>query len=374
LFFVDFILEDGMNIQNIYLFVGSELKQLPMYNNGMVAVDHYPYLKDLTNTTTNKYTIVLDVGVNDFCYLVSAQLEITDQDGKTYTIWMGCVNGGTIDAFYINKNIVNGLYVGYCYETCEPIDYTFAFEDLIGGDNDADYNDLVIQAKYYETVGSLNEVQKIDLVFYARARGALYDHDFKIDIPVVGKSTLNIVRFNSIGIIESEETLSRSGEISVSLFPSTKEILPPNGNRYYYSANTDTTRNSNGFPPCLITSWKTLVSIQIQDPGSNILGQQLIPPYDPYMTVKPTDASPLDYYDLHIYEVTGSGTFMMDGQTFPNGIIVPSNWSWPLEQVLIYDVYPDFPESDWYNNLDSRNGGYYTQEFFGPPCQKDAGN
>ncbi|OUJ74108.1 hypothetical protein [Hymenobacter crusticola] len=40
-------------------------------------------------------------------------------------------------------------------------------------------------------------------------------------------------------------------------------------------------------------------------------------------------------YDLYVYEVSGLGstnTYLYNGEVYPNGILIPLDWRWPLEQ------------------------------------------
>ncbi len=368
--YMDFAVQEGWKISNIFLFVGTELNQLPTYNNGNAAFDNYPYTVALSEKDLNNYTIILETGNDEVCYLISAKVVISGANEQRI-LQAGCTTkSSNTDAFYINRNVVNGLYLGYCFNDCDPIDFTFAFEDLKGDTNDADYNDIVLQAKYSNEVENENDLKSINMAFYATARGAVYDHEFKIRIPVNGKSTVAIWKINQYGNLEDSKTLQFDGVIDLSVFASTKQVLPANDTRGIGFSNSDPTKDANGFPPCFASSWKTLVKVDIQEPQNNKLGVDLVAPFDPYIRVTPTTEPKEPAYDLHIYEITQTNTFVFNSLTYPNGIIVPSDWNWPMEGIPINNVYPDFPNGEWYLNRDPNGGTVIDESLFGPPCQK----
>jgi LruC domain-containing protein len=370
-FYIDFNLGAGLKIKTIYLFIGLQEKQIPRFNNGMAAVENYPYIKTFDQATLDKFTYKINLGDDEQCWFVSAKVE-AEQAGSTnpVSLWMGCTSGSnSVDAFYIGKNIANGLFVGFCQKSCTPIDYTFAFEDLASNSNDMDYNDLVIQARYIETKQANDELTNISMTFFAKARGASYDHEFSIAVPVKGSSTTRISRYNAIGQLLSQENLSRNGVVNCVIFPSTKQALPPNGFAEVDASNADTTRDASGFPPCLVRSWKTVINITINNPAANVSGTDLTKPYDPYVIVKPT-TNPTSFYTLRIYEISQDPADLFEGTggMYPSGLIVPSDWAWPLERKPIKSIYPDFPNPDWFDNKAPDATGYFVETLFGPPC------
>jgi hypothetical protein len=84
-------------------------------------------------------------------------------------------------------------------------------------------------------------------------------------------------------------------------------------------------------------------------------------PYEPLITVYTSgtvaDATP-PVYDLYVKEITAlprMDTFVYpaDGKTYPNGIVIPADWRWPLEMQLISGPYPTSVSTyfapGWYN-------------------------
>ena len=101
------------------------------------------------------------------------------------TAWGGLCNGNVSPVSLATAEQFDGANWGTFFSfnksTCGPaIDFTYAWEDRNDGANDADYNDLVIQAKVVKSLTQL------DLTFIARARGAGYDHKFRFKIKKAG--------------------------------------------------------------------------------------------------------------------------------------------------------------------------------------------
>lgn len=369
--YVEFKLDNGLSFKDLYLVVGNQYKEIPRYNNGRGAVTEFPYQHHFTNTDISTYSFKIEVGDEDKCYVLSANAIVEDQSGNDISVWAGCsAKAENTDAFYINKNIENGLYIGYCYKGCESIDFTFAWEDLTDDDptytNDLDYNDLVIQAEINESYRNADEVEGISMVFWAKARGASYDSKFMVDIPIKGRSDISIKTFSAFGELLSTVQDSEDGTVTLTIYPDTKFALPVNGLGTTSTSNTDTTKDANGMPPCLVTSMKVVVNIDINDPTQNIRDVDLTQPYDPYIIVDNGVTSP---YELHIFDITGTNTFHRNGIVYPNGIIVPNDWGWPLEYNRIYSIYPDFPNGEWYTNIAVDAKGYFDVILFGPPCE-----
>ncbi|HSM24758.1 MAG TPA: LruC domain-containing protein [Anaerolineaceae bacterium] len=360
--YVEFTVYDSWTIEAIYFFLGDQFRQIPRSVAGNAMVQEFPYKYDLKESKEKTHTLKLEVGKREACYVASAYVEVIDNNNNRRGLWAGCVgNSSSADAFYINQNINNGLYVGYCYSGCDAIDFTFAFEDQKGDGNDMDYNDLVIQAKMSEIYQADNEVKTINMIFYAKARGAGHDHEFKISIPIQGASNVQIKRYNALGEILNTEQFSRNGNLMLNIFNSTKDAMRN-------KSNTDTVRTLEGLPPCLAASWSVDVKIEVANPSANLSGVGLVKPYDPFIVIKQSPSVPVPY-ELHIFEITGTDTFQYNGLTYPNGLIVPDNWGWPLSGVNIRDVYPDFPAPKWHETFAENPGGYFKAELFGPPCE-----
>lgn len=233
------------------------------------------------------------------------------------------------------------VYFEFCPEECTTsIDFTYAWEDLRDMPNDADYNDLVIQS---DVIKSEDELK---ISFLASARGALYDHSFKIRIPMAGITGI-------FGVEDHDRDITDDGtNYIITVFRSTKKVLPDEFiDSKNIFANTDPRDNTCGTAVAEIT-------FTIDDSFHYDADK----PYDPFITVWPSEvAGTGGSYDLNIWELhngddTGS-TWTKGGEEYPNGILIPRDWKWPLELQHITGPYPNFKSitegwnKNWADNL-----------------------
>ena len=144
--------------------------------------------------------------------------------------------------------------------------------------------------------------------------------------------------------IFGEESVSNDGTFYyITVFASTKAELPAEGiSPYPFAANTvgpDDTCTPIGTAELTLTI-----------NGAFIF--DLSKPYEPFITVYPSGtAGEGSNYDLYIWEVSARPglDIWSDGvNDFPNGIIIPRDWEWPLETEIITGPYPDFnPIATW---------------------------
>jgi LruC domain-containing protein len=202
-------------------------------------------------------------------------------------------------------------------ECADPIDFTYAWEDLRNTGNDADYNDLVIKSDVTKRATTM------DITFVAAARGAFYDHAFKFNLPKTGVTS-----------ITGAANVQNNGTFyTVTVFPSTKTALP--------SSSASGFANTVASEICVTPATRT-VTVNI----TSAFPYNATRPYQPFISVYTSGtASGTPDYDLGIYDLaTKTGDTWTDGEgkVFPNGILIPANWKWPLENVQISAVYPTF--------------------------------
>ncbi|WP_084708646.1 LruC domain-containing protein [Hymenobacter norwichensis] len=214
------------------------------------------------------------------------------------------LNGGSF--FQLNKT-----------ECSAPIDFTYAWEDLRNAGNDADYNDLVIKSNVTKRAATM------DITFTASARGAGYDHAFKFNLPKTGVTS----------ITGAADVQDNGTFYTVTVFPSTKTALPTSG--------TSGFANTVASELCVTPATRT-VTVNI----NSTFRYNAARPYEPFISVYISGtASGTPTYDLGIYDLaanTGDTWTDTDGKVYPNGILIPADWKWPLENVRISTVYPTF--------------------------------
>jgi len=217
------------------------------------------------------------------------------------------------------------VYFEFCLDECETtVDFTYAWEDLMkdGADgNDGDYNDLVIKSDVIKTMSELK------ISFYASARGASYDHAFKIKVPQMG-----IV--GGMGGVFGEAAIAEDGDdYIITVFASTKAQLPEESiNPYPFAANT--VRTDTDCEPHATA--EIIISIN----GDFAFDPNM--PYYPFITVHPGTPNA---YDLNIWELdmpNGDTWTDVGGIEYPNGIIISDDWKWPYEKAHVKTAYSGF--------------------------------
>ncbi len=337
------ITEDGIYLEEVHLDIFSSLEQFKAakkVSNGGAIPGKFEYKMSWSaDEMITSHTVRIPKDYVDYiggdCLFVASHAALSNGE----TAW-----GGLCDIS--DNNITNlddakqfpganwSVYFEFCAEECtESIDFTYAWEDLQNIGNDADYNDLVIQS---DIIKSNNEVK---ITFLATARGAAFDHRFKFKIPKTGIT----------GIFGAFNVVDDGTHYIVTVFQSTKVELPGEGiSPHPYAANTvpgDVTCAPNGTAEIVLTI------------DSNFSFNPNFP-YEPFINVTPFAPFGTNPYDLYIYEVSGRDTWIDgSGDEYPNGILISSDWKWPLEAVYIGLAYPDFKSltdgwnPNWSNNL-----------------------
>lgn len=336
------IFEDGIYIEEIHLDVFASLeafKAAKKVSNGGAIPGKFAYKMswDAADMVTTHTVKIPGEYLPGDCFYIAAHAALSNGE----TAW-----GGICNEMEDGKvTLVNALqfpgnnwsvYFEFCKDECEsPIDFTYAWEDLRNSNNDADYNDLVVKSSVTKSADQL----KIDL--FAVARGASYDHEFKIKVPMQGV----------LGIVGDQGVDDDGTHYYITVFPSTKTVLPGGyaGNPGDFAANTRAADTD-----CDPTASATII---LSIDGDFVYDETT--PYEPFITVWPSGTvGNGNNYDLYIWEVSGTDTWIgTDTKEYPNGILIPSDWHWPIERTRITVPYPDFSSitdgwnPNWANNL-----------------------
>jgi hypothetical protein len=141
-----------------------------------------------------------------------------------------------------------------------------------------------------------------------------------------------------INAISGDQGYSNDGiYYYITVFPSTQDVLPGEG-------LSGGTWAANALPND-ITCQPTATAQLVFDLGPAFI-YNVDKPYEPFITVHPGQNNA---YDLYIYEVSGVSTFTKGGKVYPNGILIPDDWKWPLERTIITAAYPHFSSIDTWN-------------------------
>ncbi len=273
-------------------------------------------------------------GVNA-CVFITARAELTNGD----IVWGGLcdIDGSdiTTDGAKQFPGTSWAIYFEFCRDECSTlIDFTYAWEDQRDLKNDMDYNDLVIKSDV------LKSNTELKITFIGAARGAGYDHEFKIKIPMHGIED----------IFGDEGTEDDGTYYYITVFSSTREVLKPEHKSGSYFATNTASGDNTCDPQAVKEIYMTINEDFVFDESK---------PYEPFITVWPSQVvGKGESYDLYLWEVSGRDTWLTkSGREYPNGILIPDDWHWPYETVAITEPYPEFTSitegwnPDWANNL-----------------------
>lgn len=282
----------------------------------------------------NEY--IQSITVGEDCFYIASHASLSNGE----TAWGGICNASDKGVTLVDALQFPGrnwsVYFKFCMDDCaREIDFTYAWEDLRDEGNDGDYNDLVIQSIVTK------KATELKVEFRASARGAAADHAFKIKVPKLGVT----------GISDDNGYTSDASFYYITVFPHTKAALQPYDDPKNYGIHGWSYNTSQYDTDCdPIVSHTITLSID----GDFLYDENK--PYEPFITVLYGFE-----YDLYVYEVSGPGSGSWinpdDGKEYPNGIIIPNDWKWPLERTYIKVPYPDFPNitdgwtTTWADNL-----------------------
>jgi len=329
----------NVSLQEIHLEAFTSLAELEAakkLSKGGAVPGKFTYKQSLSGasrTTTATVRIkAADLPAGN-CFFIAAHAALSNGE----TAWGGVCDespkGVKLDETKQFPGANWGTYFEFCLSECiETIDFTYAWEDL-KNNNDQDYNDLVVQSDVTKSATEL----KIN--FLATARGAAYDHSFLFKIPMAGVA-------NIFGADPAFPTTNDGTYYYVTVFGSTMAALPAASGSF---ANTQPGAACVPFAKKSVTI--TLTSGFSYDNTK---------PYEPSIRVWPSGSvNSGESYDLNIYGVSANPSTYVgnDGKTYPNGILIPLDWRWPLEKVSITQPYPSFTSltdgftSTWYTPL-----------------------
>lgn len=232
--------------------------------------------------------------------------------------------------------------------------YLVAYEDKFPVRGDYDFNDLTVA---YQTTFNLNsneEVVSISGVAYLVTRGAEYNHDWYLAVPIPQNATGTLQYV--LTLPASSQLPSRTGslpfagELNIKVFSETKFIFYDPG---YFMVNTL-------LEQALILGPKYEFTVHFDTPiPQNQIGSA---PFDPYLYVYNTG------YEIHLPEfspreqsqnISDGLTSFKDSNGFPFAMLMPDSWEPPLEKTELLSAYPDFStfitssgnqKKNWYSN------------------------
>ncbi|MGY2132219.1 LruC domain-containing protein [Hymenobacter sp. HD11105] len=293
-------------------------------NNGGAIPGKFTYKQSFNKSAQQReFSFTIPAGqLSEDCFSIAAHAALSNGETAWGSMCSESNKGVSMDktATFGGKNWSG--YFNFCKSECrQQIDFTYAWEDLQNIGNDGDYNDLVVQSIVTKSTSELT------INFLAVARGASLDHAFKFRIPT--KGIIMESGKPQIFLGPNAVDVTTNGLFyEVTMYPSTAASLPGLG----ASGFTNTVQAD----PCF-----SFPSQKVTIKTNNEFVYDAAKPYEPFITVKTSTP-----YDLYIYGVTPDAATWLDGsipqKQYPNGIIIPKDWAWPVERQIITGPYPAF--------------------------------
>jgi LruC domain-containing protein len=241
-----------------------------------------------------------------------------------------------------------------------------AYEDLFPYRGDYDFNDLVVGYRVAANLNVDGEITAISGEGYLIARGAGYNHDWHLRIPLPASSSgsgqLNLFipgELNNVSGYPLE--MNFVGDLDLTLFPRTRQLWVDNN---IYNGDADSPEGVNTLPGQILQKGHRFsFSIDLGTPVA--LSYLDDAPFDPYLYVRDTR------YEIHL---VGKGntlpdsrnikeglTSFVDSNNYPFAQILPEDWQVPLENTDLGEAYPEFlnfilsdrtTNIQWYNAPD----------------------
>lgn len=209
--------------------------------------------------------------------------------------------------------------------------FTIAFEDLFPTPGDADFNDYVVRVKSEQDLDAQGKVVRMRSEFTHVAKGAGYNHTFHMKLPGTGQYTLKRTAADGTVALDTALPLSDAGV----------EILP--------SSETTLAQSNTATGQSFVTGMTAQFEAVFETPLTGLAF-----PYDMYLYVKNTKK------EIHFpgkYTNSDGSDPYMDANGFPWALLIPGDWSWPLERNNIHQAYPLF--QSWYETAGQQAADWY---------------
>jgi LruC domain-containing protein len=285
-------------------------------------------------------------------------LERSEEGGPFIRIVAGLVNAST----YVDTGVLNGRRYAWrisaqdssnnvsaasdpAYATPQaPTNasstWTVAFEDRLGsGDNDWDYNDLIVETVIDERFSS-GSVTGYVIDVEPLARGAWYDHALRLALPAVGPWTARVDRWASAAVVGSSSpsstTVNGTDAIDLEVIADTRAALPPNAGE---SATNTVTGSAT------VAGAHFRVTITLADAEANPSASRPAAPFDFYLRVTRPTVGDI-HSSLGAARPTEERVARAPG---PVGVVMPmaiviqgSLARWSAESVPTWTAFDDF--------------------------------
>lgn len=243
----------------------------------------------------------------------------------------------------------------------------YAVEDQYPFLGDADFNDVLLGARYEVVTNAAGAVKDVQVTTHLIGRGAGYDHSVGLHVPGLPDATTGALTVQRV-FSGDAQTMAPAEPSTVTdlvaagkrfhLFESTRSALPPIPGATFTNTQFDTMDRP-------AASARALLTLD-QPVQPSTLG---LPPYDLFVEIHHGE----ERWDVHLPgtpafadrpdglpEETGPQAFVDQGR--PWMLEIPTTWRFPRESVRIWDAYPQYTtwansngatSRDWYLHPDS---------------------
>jgi len=226
--------------------------------------------------------------------------------------------------------------------------YLVGYEDLYPKKGDYDFNDLTVAYQVRYGLNSDSEVVTIRGTAYLITRGAGFNHDWHLKIPLPGDTTATLTCTTllipgddySFQDCSPEGSSFISGTVDIQVFSNTANIFADPGGANF----TNTLRDQT-----FVKGPKSTFRVDLDTPlPASSIGAA---PYDPYLFVHNSGEK------IQLLQVNPA---FKDENGYPFGMLMPVDWLPPLEYFSISTIYPLFDSFvaseatenvDWYNTF-----------------------
>ncbi len=240
---------------------------------------------------------------------------------------------------------------------------TLAFEDDWPMQGDYDFNDLVVDWKFKNTLNADNEVVDMVGTFILRAAGSSNQNGFGFHLPVspstIASATGSQLSGNYITLSGNGTEAGQSESVIIVFDNALNVMAPPEAGNL---VNTQ-----EGIP--FVTPDTITITIHFASPQSTAnLGSA---PYNPFIIVNgdrgkevhlinqpPTDlVNPALFGTGNDASVPGTGEYYHTSGNLPWALGFPVSWSYPFEAIDVAEAYNYF--SSWLTSGGSTNADWY---------------
>ena len=225
-----------------------------------------------------------------------------------------------------------------------------AFEDLKNrGWSDWDHNDTLLDVTTYYMLDGDSNVEAVSVSYQILARGAAYDAQIFLSMPILGNATWKTTYYESDHSIISSTSGSDYDGLTADVFASTREAMPPNANTRYSWGPSRTERLDATQP-----GKRAVVQISLDEPALNPYSSFSVSPHDTWSHIINTGE------DIHRAEYKAGNTQYvwegpLAGRSLPFVVEFAEGFDWPAEFQPIWTTHPeyvDYVKSDKQENLD----------------------